>query len=82
MKSKIYISYKEGILDPQGQTVQNALKNMGLKNIKSVRIGKFIEVDFENINNKEAEALTVESCEKLLANPNTEIYQFEIEENG
>ena len=82
MKSKIYISYKDGILDPQGQTVQNALKNMGLKNIKSVRIGKFIEVDFENISNKEAEALTKESCEKLLANPNTEIYQFEIKENG
>ena len=55
---------------------------MGLKNIKSVRIGKFIEVEFKNINNKKAEALTIESCEKLLANPNTEVYQFEIEENG
>ena len=52
MKSKIYISYKDGILDPQGQTVQNALKNMGLKNIKSVRIGKFVEIEFKNVNNK------------------------------
>ena len=33
MKAKVYISYKDGILDPQGKTVQNALKNMGLKNI-------------------------------------------------
>ena len=46
MKAKIYISYKEGILDPQGQTVSNALDAIGIKKIDSVRMGKYIEMVF------------------------------------
>ena len=42
MKAKIYISYKDGILDPQGQTVASALHSIGIKNIGMVRIGKYI----------------------------------------
>ena len=80
MKSKIYIKYKEGILDPQGVVTNKALKSVGMKNIESISIGKFIEIDFENVSKKEAEILTEESCKKLLVNPNTETYTFEIEE--
>ena len=80
MKSKIYIKYKEGILDPQGVVTNKALKSVGMKNIESISIGKFIEIDFENVSKKEAENLTEESCKKLLVNPNTETYTFEIEE--
>ena len=79
MKSKIYIKYKEGILDPQGVVTNKALKSVGMKNIESISIGKFIEIDFENVSKKEAEILTEESCKKLLVNPNTETYTFEIE---
>ena len=80
MKAKIYIKYKEGILDPQGVVTNKALKSVGMKNIESISIGKFIEIDFENVSKKEAEILTEESCKKLLVNPNTETYTFEIEE--
>ena len=79
MKSKIYIKYKEGILDPQGVVTNKALKSVGMKNIESISIGKFIEIDFENVSKKEAEILTEESCKKLLVNPNTETYTFEKE---
>ena len=78
MKAKIYISYKEGILDPQGKTVNHALNAIGIKKINSVRMGKYIEMDFNGITSKQASEITDESCRKLLANPNTETYTFEI----
>ena len=80
MKAKIYISYKEGILDPQGKTVNHALDAIGIKKINSVRMGKYIEMDFNGITRDQASKITDESCRKLLANPNTETYTFEIVE--
>ena len=80
MKAKIYISYKEGILDPQGQTILHALDSIGIKKINSVRMGKYIEMEFNGISKDEASKITDESCRKLLANPNTETYKFELVE--
>ena len=80
MKAKIYISYKEGILDPQGKTVSHALDAIGIKKIGSVRMGKYIEMEFNGISKDKASAITDESCRKLLANPNTETYTFEVVE--
>ncbi|MAQ43845.1 MAG: phosphoribosylformylglycinamidine synthase [Candidatus Marinimicrobia bacterium] len=81
MKAKIYISYKEGILDPQGKTVGSALDSMGIDGIEDVRIGKYIELSLKKTSKQEAKAITEESCRKLLANPNTETFKFEIEED-
>ena len=78
MKAKIYIKYKEGILDPQGKTVHSALKSMDINNIACVTIGKYIEMEFKNLSKDDAKSVTEESCKKLLANPNTESYTFEI----
>ena len=80
MKAKVYISYKDGILDPQGQTVGGALNSVGIKGIKNVRIGKYVEISFDDVSKEKAKEITDESCRKLLANPNTETYHFEIEE--
>ena len=80
MKAKIYISYKEGILDPQGQTILHALDSIGIKKINSVRMGKYIEMEFNGISKDKASKITDESCRKLLANPNTETYKFELVE--
>jgi phosphoribosylformylglycinamidine synthase len=81
MRAKIYIRYKDGILDPQGTTVAHALNSMGYEAIHDVSVGKFIEMNFDNVSKEEAERLTDESCRKLLANPNTESYKFEIVED-
>ena len=78
MKAKIYISYKEGILDPQGQTINHALNSIGINKINSVRMGKYIEMEFNGISKNEADKITDESCRKLLANPNTETYKYEL----
>ena len=80
MKAKIYISYKEGILDPQGKTISHALDTIGIRKINSVRMGKYIEMEFKSISKDKASKITDESCRKLLANPNTETYSFEIVE--
>ena len=81
MRAKIYIRFKDGILDPQGTTVGHALNSMGYEAIHDVSVGKFIEMNFNNVSKEEAERLTDESCRKLLANPNTESYKFEIVED-
>ena len=78
MKAKIYIKYKEGILDPQGKTVHSALESMDINGISCVNIGKYIEMDFSNISKEQAESITDESCKKLLVNPNTQTYTYKI----
>ena len=81
MKAKIFIKYKEGILDPQGTVTNKALKSINIKGITSMGIGKYIEMDFKkNIKKNDAVSITKDSCNKLLVNPNTETYTFEIEE--
>ena len=78
MKAKIYIKYKEGILDPQGKVTGNALKSIGINKIGELTIGKYIEMNFNYISKEKASDITKESCEKLLVNPNTQTYHFEI----
>ena len=81
MKAKIFIKYKEGILDPQGTVTNKALKSINIKGIDSIGIGKYIEMDFKkNINKNSAKVIAEDSCKKMLANPNTETYSFVIED--
>ena len=82
MKAKIYINYKEGILDPQGKTVGGALTSIGLDGVKDVSIGKYIQLDFDKkLTKKEVVDLTEQSCKKLLVNPNTEQFIYQIIED-
>tara|TARA_B100000214_G_C23675826_1_gene494078 strand:+ start:198 stop:440 length:243 start_codon:yes stop_codon:yes gene_type:complete len=80
MKAKIYIKYKDGILDPQGKVTGNALNSIGIKGFDSLTIGKYIEMEFETIEKDKAELLVDKSCKELLVNPNTQTYSYEIEE--
>jgi len=81
MKAKIFIKYKEGILDPQGTVTNKALKSIDIKGIDSIGIGKYVEMEFENNVTKDAaKTIAEDSCKKMLANPNTETYTFIIEE--
>ena len=80
MKAKIYIKYKDGILDPQGKVTENALNSIGIKGFDSLTIGKYIEMEFESIEKDKAELLVDKSCKELLVNPNTQTYSYEIEE--
>tara|TARA_B100000579_G_scaffold33866_1_gene23678 strand:- start:288 stop:533 length:246 start_codon:yes stop_codon:yes gene_type:complete len=78
MKAKIYINYKDGILDPEGLTVSKALQSIGIKGIENLAIGKYIELELKNKTKDEAIDIIEKSCSKLLANPNTEVYHYKI----
>ena len=69
MKARVLIRPKEGILDPQGQTVERALPALGFDGVSDVRIGRLVELEVPDI--AEVEAM----CEKLLANPLVEDYE-------
>ena len=51
-KSKIIVTLKDDVLDPQGKTVKNALTKMGYKDVKDVRIGKYIEIEINGNDKK------------------------------
>ena len=78
MKAKVYVTLKKSVLDPQGKAVQHALETMGFKEVKDVRVGKYIEVDLGNIEQAKASEKIKTMCEKLLANTVIEEYQFEL----
>ena len=76
--AKIHITLKEEVSDPQGMTVKGSLSRIGINNIYSVRIGKYIEVSLDTDSLKDAEDHVKTMCEELLANPVIEQYTFEI----
>ncbi len=79
MRIKIYVTLKEGILDPQGKAVQHSLDTLGYTSVKDVRIGKYIEIDIGDPSKEAVEARIKEMCHKLLANPIIEDYRYEID---
>lgn len=78
-KAVVTVMLKKSVLDPQGAAVERALKTMGNQGIKSVRIGKVIEVVVEGGSAAEAEARAAEWADQLLANPIMENYSVTVE---
>ena len=70
---------KEGIADPQGQTIERALPALGFDAADNVRVGKRIELTVEADGADEAKALVEEMCERLLANPVIETFRVSVE---
>ena len=79
MKATIYISLKNGVLDPQGKAIENALGQLGFNGVDNVRQGKMIEIDLADTDASGARNRLQEMCEKLLAN--TVIENFDIRLN-
>lgn len=78
MKSKVIVTLKEGVLDPQGQTIQRALSQLGHADITSVRQGKYFELEFAaGTDDAEIERVTDEVARRVLSNPIIERYQVE-----
>jgi phosphoribosylformylglycinamidine synthase subunit PurS len=72
---------RSGLLDPQGQAVEHALTALGFEEAGSVRVGRAIELDLNAGSRDEAEARARQMCDKLLANPVTEDYLLNVEED-
>jgi phosphoribosylformylglycinamidine synthase PurS subunit len=78
MKVRILVSLKPSVLDPQGQTVRNALHTLGYAAVEDVRQGKIFEVDLAGVEKTEAERLVPEIADKVLANPIIERFTWQI----
>lgn len=78
MKARVYVTLKNGVLDPQGAAVQHALGSLGFDGVDAVRQGKVIELDLAETDATKAEASVTRMCEKLLANTVIENFKVEI----
>lgn len=80
MRVKIFVSLKEGVLDPQGKSIERSLHSFGYGGVRNVRVGKFLELEVDAPSRESAAARVREMCDKLLANPVIEDYRIEINE--
>ena len=74
MKTRVYVTLKNGVLDPQGKAIRHALEGLGFDGVNDVRAGKLIELDLAP---GVSEAQVEEMCRKLLANTVIENYRIE-----
>jgi phosphoribosylformylglycinamidine synthase subunit PurS len=70
LRARVLIRPKEGILDPQGQAVEQALPALGFEGVRNVHVGRLIELDVDDADQLPA------MCERLLANPLIEDYEI------
>ena len=77
-KAHVYITYKKGVLDPQGEAVKDALSSLGFQGVGDVRVGKYIEIEVKNSAPDEAKGEVEKMCRELLANPVIEDFRVEI----
>src|SRR5207245_10849436 len=77
MKAYVYVSLKKSVLDPQGKTIQGALKKMGFKGLEEVRQGKYFELTLDGgLTRTEVEAEMVGMARDVLTNPVSEAFRF------
>ena len=72
MKVRVLVRPKAGILDPQGEAIKSALPALGFGGVKSVHVGRLIEMELESADEVDA------MCQRLLANPTIEEYEWEV----
>ena len=72
MNTRVYVTLKNGVLDPQGEAVRRALPALGFGGVKTVHIGRLVEMEVESADEVEG------MCRRLLANPTIEEYEWEV----
>ena len=78
MKARVFITLKNGVLDPQGKAVGHALNGLGFGSVGEVRQGKVIDLELSGSDAEKAKTDLAAMCEKLLANTVIEKYEIEI----
>ena len=78
MKARVFVTLKNGVLDPQGKAIGHALNGLGFSNVGEVRQGKVIDIDLHESDAQKARAALTEMCQKLLANTVIEKYEIEL----
>ena len=78
MKARVFVTLKNGVLDPQGKAIGHALNGLGFSSVGEVRQGKVIDLELAETDAGKAKAALKEMCEKLLANTVIEKYEIEL----
>jgi len=78
--ARVYVTPKQGILDPQGKAVQHSLHALGFGEVADVKVGKYIELRLRDLPPGRADARVREMCERLLANGVIEDFRIELGE--
>jgi phosphoribosylformylglycinamidine synthase len=76
VKAKVIVMPKEAVLDPQGSAVRDAMRHLGMPEVRSVRIGKYMEIDIEG-RDGDLESRLRGLCRDLLSNPVIEDYELQ-----
>ena len=76
MKFSVTVTLKKDVLDPQGKVVENTLTNMGVNSLKSIRQGKYFQIEIDDKNQETSEKKIDEMCKKLLVNLIIEDYKI------
>jgi phosphoribosylformylglycinamidine synthase len=76
LKFSVTVTLKKDVLDPQGKVVENTLINMGMNNLKSIRQGKYFQIEVDENDQITAEKKIDEMCKKLLVNLIIEDYKI------
>ena len=78
MKAKVIVRLKDGVLDPQGQTIQRALNKMGHPEITNLRQGKYFEIELDGLEDRDAVRQLMEEISRdVLCNPIIEAFEIE-----
>tara|TARA_B100001121_G_C18524851_1_gene543075 strand:+ start:272 stop:517 length:246 start_codon:yes stop_codon:yes gene_type:complete len=77
MEFKIYISLKEGVLDPEGKAINSSLVNLGFNEVQDIKTGKYIIIKLNENNKSRARKKISKMCELLLTNTIIEDYVIE-----
>ena len=80
MKARVHVTLKNGVLDPEGKAVRNALVALGFDAVRDVRQGKYIVIDMDETDAAAARDRVDAMCRRLLANTVIEDYAIEIGE--
>ncbi len=80
MKATVKVTLKNGVLDPQGKAIEGALDHLGFEGVRSVRQGKYFEIDLAESDRSKAAAAVKLMCEKLVANTVIENYSIDLSE--
>lgn len=78
---RIFVTYKQSVFDPQGETIKDAIHSLGHDEVKTVKVGKFFDVTLDT-NEDEVATAVKEIADQLLVNFNIETYTYQVMEEA
>jgi len=79
IKASVFVKLKPSVLDPQGKAITSKLTELGYDSVMDVRVGKVIEIQFDESDKASVSEQVEKMCATMLANPNIEDYSYNIE---